>query len=42
MSEGKLIPKESERRQATVMFADLSGFTAMSEKIRAIALKIGS
>jgi len=33
MSEGKPIPKESERRQATVMFADLSGFTAMSEKM---------
>jgi adenylate cyclase len=25
--------KEGERRTATVMFADISGFTAMSEKI---------
>ena len=33
MSEGKTIPQESERRQATIMFADLSGFTAMSEKM---------
>jgi class 3 adenylate cyclase len=24
---------ESERRQATVLFADISGFTAMSEKM---------
>ena len=28
-------PKESERRQVTVMFADISGFTAMSEKMDA-------
>ena len=27
------IPIESERRIATVMFADISGFTAMSEKM---------
>ncbi len=25
--------KESERRIATIMFADISGFTAMSEKM---------
>ena len=25
--------QESERRQATVLFADISGFTAMSEKL---------
>ena len=25
--------RESERRQATIMFADISGFTAMSEKM---------
>jgi class 3 adenylate cyclase len=27
------VAKESERRQATVLFADISGFTAMSEKL---------
>ena len=26
-------PKQSERRQATVMFADISGFTSMSERM---------
>ena len=28
-------PQDSERRQATIMFADISGFTAMSEKLDA-------
>jgi class 3 adenylate cyclase len=32
MSENN-ISTESERRIATVMFADISGFTAMSEKM---------
>src|SRR5947209_3382180 len=27
------LPKDSERRQATVLFADIAGFTAMSEKL---------
>ncbi len=27
--------RESERRQATIVFADISGFTAMSEKLDA-------
>jgi class 3 adenylate cyclase len=27
------VTKASERRQATVLFADISGFTAMSEKL---------
>jgi len=26
-------PKEGERRNATVLFADISGFTSMSEKM---------
>ncbi|MFC1853726.1 adenylate/guanylate cyclase domain-containing protein [candidate division CSSED10-310 bacterium] len=30
-----LIPKESERRQATILFADIAGFTDMSEKMDA-------
>jgi class 3 adenylate cyclase/tetratricopeptide (TPR) repeat protein len=29
---GETVAKDSERRQATVVFADISGFTAMSEK----------
>lgn len=33
MTDERSIPQESERRQATIMFADLSGFTAMSEKM---------
>ena len=33
MTNERSIPQESERRQATIMFADLSGFTAMSEKM---------
>ena len=31
--EDRKITKESERRNATVLFADISGFTAMSEKM---------
>jgi len=28
-----IIPKEGERRQATILFADISGFTSMSDKM---------
>src|SRR5689334_14329029 len=28
-----VLPRDSERRQATVLFADISGFTAMSERM---------
>ena len=31
--ESKRTIKEGERRQATILFADLSGFTSMSEKM---------
>ncbi len=33
MNESKDIIREGERRQATILFADLSGFTGMSEKM---------